>query len=169
MKEAVFCCALVVAIAVLPTAVSGQASTVRFVEADANAAAIELLAEPASYVRPTHDEFTELGAAGECSSTRMRGIDVTLRWEVTRSQVEAHRIDITMFHDGFKTGRYLTSGERPVASGARSATQGQLLFETAEPGLYYYWRLLTKTPAGWVVSGSGRFDSPTCPVDMVPE
>ncbi len=156
MREAVLCCALVATIALLPIAASRHS----FVAPDAGILTLELLSEPASYDRPTSDAFTVLEGVGLCSRTKLRGIDVALGWEVTRSQAAAHRIDITMFRDGFKTGRYLTSGERPAA-------ERQLSFEAAQPGMYYYWRLLTKTPEGWVVSGTDRFETPVCPVDEV--
>ena len=42
-------------------------------------------------------------------------------------------------------------------------------FEEALPGVYYYWRVLSKRPEGWIVSGTGRLESPVCPVDRVPE
>ncbi len=158
MKEVVFCCALVVTMAVLPTAASGHP----FVEPDADALAIELFSQPASYDRPTGDEFTILEGVGRCSRTRLRGIEIVLGWEVNRPQVEAHRVDISIFRDGFKTGRYLTSGEL-------AASERELVFEAAEAGVYYYWRLLTETPEGWIVSGTDRVDAPTCPVDEVPQ
>lgn len=161
MKRTVSSCLLLASI-VVPSVVSSQPPTVAFVEADAEAVALELLAEPASYDRPTSDAFTELEAVGQCSRTNLGGIEVTLGWEVTRSPIEAHRIDISMFRDGFANGRYVTSGER-------SASESGLVFDTAGPGGYYYLRLLTKTPEGWIVSGTGRFETPVCPVDGVPE
>lgn len=161
MKRTALCCCLLAAI-VVPTMVSSQPPTVQFVEPDAETVAVELLAEPASYDRPSSDAFTELEAVGQCSRTKPRGIEVTLGWEVTRSPIEAHRIDITMFRDGFAKGRYVTSGERPAA-------ERQLIFDAAGAGGYYYWRLLTKTPQGWVVSGTGRFEAPICPFDEAPE
>lgn len=139
-----------------------ESSNVQLVEADEDATAIELLWEPASYDRPTSDEFTMLEAVSECSQTRLRGIDVTLGWLVQRLRVTAHRVDISMFSDGFAKGRYVTTGERPVA-------ENRLLYNGALPGVYYYWRVLTKTPEGWIVSGTGRFETPVCPIDEVPE
>ena len=134
-----------------------------FAEADAAAQGIELLAEPPSYDAPTSDERTTIEATATCSSTRPRGIDVVLSWRVDLPGKESHRVDLTMFRDGFATGRYLTSGE------LANTTSSDLLFEGALPGIYYYWRVLTNTSEGWIVSGNGRFDAPICPFDEAPE
>lgn len=147
----------------LPTGAAGdQAVAVPFVEAPDEVRAIELISEPQNYDDASADDFTQLEAAARCSQTKLRGIEVTFRWQVKLPQVSAHRIDLSMFRGGFTTGRYKTSGKRPAA-------ESQLLLDEALPGVYYYWRLLTETPEGWVVSGNGRFDSPICPADGVPE
>ncbi|MCP5093369.1 MAG: hypothetical protein GY949_20865 [Gammaproteobacteria bacterium] len=158
---------LIVAIpfaAFVPAGFTGdQIVTVPFVEASAldEMRNIELKSEPENYDDSKADGFTELEVIARCSETRRRGIDVTFHWQVERAQVSAHRIDLSMFRSGFATGRYLTSGERP-------ADEKRVHFDAALPGLYYYWRLLSKTPQGWVVSGNGRFDSPICPADGAP-
>ena len=161
IRNTVFYFALLAAISA-PAVLLAQAPTVIFVDANTETTSLEFRSEPASYDRPTSDAFTEMEAVGQCSRTRPRAIDVTLSWDVTRTSVEAHRIDISMFRDGFSKGRYVTSGERPAGEKAR-------VFDAAGPGGYYYWRLLTKTPEGWLVSGSGRFDTPICPVDEASE
>lgn len=156
-----FLCSLVVTVG-LPLAAAGQPSVVPFAEPDDTALAIELVSEPAAYDREATDESTRLEATGRCSTSRLRGIDITLGWEVDREAVEAHRVDLSKFSTGFSTGRFVTSGE--LAAGDR-----QIVFQTPEPGIYYYWRLLTKTPDGWVVSGNGRVQAPVCPADGVIE
>lgn len=135
---------------------------VRFSEPDESGKALELLAEPASYDRASSDEFTTMAAAASCSDARLRGIDLTLSWEVTRPGAQEHRVDLTMFSDGFETGRYTTSGPRP-------AGERGLILEDPLPGVYYYWRLLTRTADSWRVSGAGRLDTPVCVADEVPE
>lgn len=152
----------VAAVAALPTLVLAQLAPVPFVAPDAAAVGIELAFEPASYDRPSNDSFTQLRGDGRCSTTRIGGIDVELNWEVKRPEVEAHRVDVSMFFDGFASGNFLTSAERP-------GTERGLVFEQAEPGIYYYWRLLTRTAEGWRVSGAGRVEAPVCPVDKVYE
>lgn len=135
---------------------------VEFVVPDAAALGIELAFEPASYDRASSDELTTLSGSGRCSKTRLRGIDLTLEWSVERPEVDGHRVDLSKFATGFARGEYLTSGER-------SAAERGLIFEGAEPGVYYYWRLLTRTGGGWRVSGAGRVEAPICPADEVYE
>ena len=125
---------------------------------DPAARAIVIRSEPASYELPMRDAATEMQASASCSRFEPRGIDVSLRWSSRRTGTTAYRVDITEFGDGFAKGRYLTSGERETSV-------KELPFEEALPGTYYYWRLLTKTADGWVVSGTGRFDAPICPAD----
>jgi hypothetical protein len=156
MKNILVGCGLLAVIS-LPALAGGT-----FVEAGAGASAIPIVSGPANYDRPVRDAFTAMEAVSRCSTTALRGIDVTLRWDVKRTEVTANRIDITEFRDGFDKGRYLTSGDRPI-------DEREIVFTDARPGLYYYWRVLTRTSEGWVVSGTGRFDAPVCPADMVPE
>jgi hypothetical protein len=122
------------------------------------AKAVVILSQPASYELPMRDASTEMKAHASCSAVEPGVIEVSLSWSTKRLGAEAYRIDITDLGDGFATGRYLTSGERETSV-------KELPFESARAGVYYYWRLLTKTTDGWVVSGTGRFDAPTCPVD----
>lgn len=146
----------------VPALAADRPPVVVFAEADAAASTAELAAEPSSYEQPASADGATLEASATCSPSRLRGIDVELSWQVELAQKEGYRVDVSMFGDGFQKGRYLTSGELSAASGG-------LLFEEALPGIYYYWRVLTRTPDGWVVSGNGRFDAPICPVDEVRE
>jgi hypothetical protein len=143
---------------VLFAAVSPAAGKGEFSPADATARGVQLRSEPASYEKPIRDGSTEMAAHARCSSVVPRQIDVTVTWHVERKDAQAHRVDVTSFSDGFTRGSYLTSGERQVSV-------AQLPFEDAEPGIFFYWRVLTKTPEGWVVSGTGRFEAPICPAD----
>ena len=163
MRGIARCGALVAALLSLAAAAENRPPVVVFAEADAATLWIELLAEPLSYDTPRNDKRTTIEATATCSSSRPRGIDVVLSWHVGLPGKESHRVDLTMFRDGFATGRYLTSGELAVT------TSSDLLFEGALPGIYYYWRVLTNTSEGWIVSGNGRFDSPICPFDEVLE
>jgi hypothetical protein len=79
--KAVSYCALVASMAIVSTGAWSDP----FVEPDANTLALELLREPPSYDRPTSDAFTVMEGVGQCSRTRLRGIEVVLGWEVARS------------------------------------------------------------------------------------
>ena len=59
---------------------------------------------------------------------------------------------------GFDKGRYQTSGQLPHGQAAAGV-------EAPEPGILYYWRVLTETPAGWIPSTVERFEVPVCPWD----
>ena len=134
----------------------------QFFEADRQTRETEIVSGPARYDRAARDAEPEVAAEATCSTTKLRGIDVTIHWNVTRENLEAYRIDISELRDGFATGRYLTSG--PLALAERT-----IAFEKARSGVYYYWRLLSKTPEGWIVRGNGRFEAPICPVDETTE
>jgi len=126
--------------------------------ADQAAMAVAILSQPPNYELPMRDPFTEMRANARCSQFVPRAIDVTLYWGSKRAGVVSYRVDITDLGDGFATGRYLTSGDR-------GTSVKELPFEEAKPGVYYYWRVLTKTADGWVVAGAGRFDAPICVMD----
>lgn len=148
-------------LAVMPAAAQDFPSA--FAPPDAVAAAIELVSEPASYEVAASDGHIEASASAVCSDARPREIDVTLEWEVEGGAgADARRVDISMFGNGFHSGRYLTSGVLPEA-------RREVRFDGAEPGIYYYWRVLSSTADGWVVSANGRFEAPICAVDLVKE
>jgi len=155
--------ALVAAVSLVPSlARAAELPTVAFTPPDEVALAIPITVEPASYARPTQDSDVELTATRRCSRTRLGGRDVIMAWKLSQAQSEVQRVDVTKFPNGFQSGDYLTSGERPAADRG-------LMFEEPEPGIFYYWRLMTKTPGGWVVRGTGRAQAPICPVDGIKE
>jgi hypothetical protein len=146
--------------ALLAVCATPAAATGQFKPVDAAAKAIAIAGEPANYENGFSDGRTELKATARCSPTVPRQIDVDLRWDVKRADVTAYRVDVTDQWDGFAKGRFLTSGERAV-------DVKTLPFEDTMPGIYYYWRVLAKTEAGWSVAGTGRYDAPVCAVDDV--
>ncbi len=103
------------------------------------------------------------GGAGDlrfserCSETRRRTAVIALSWRAGQGNGD-QRVDITKFRDGFDLGRYQTSGRLPHGQTAAGV-------EAPEPGLRYYWRVLTETPAGWIPSAVERFEVPVCPWD----
>ncbi len=98
-------------------------------------------------------EFTS-----DCLDGAPRIPRVSISWAPADVPVLAQRLDITKFRDGFELGRFETSGE--LAAERTGAS-----IDGAEVGIRYYWRVLTRTSAGWVASDSGRFEVPTCPLD----
>ena len=137
---------------------AGVASAADFAPAGENESAAAILSAPASYDRPSADRFTKLSVDARCSPTVKRSNEITLGWVAKREGIQAFRVDVTEFRDGFAAGRYLTSGARP-------ATQNAIVLEGAAPGVFHYWRLLVRTEDAWAHAANGRFDSPICPYD----
>ena len=113
---------------------------------------------PASYMKPASDPLTTISAVARCSDERPRQSDVTFGWEVKHEGVQAVRVDITEYADGFATGQFVSSGEL-------SAKSRRFDWPDAGAGLYYQWRLLIRRSDGWEYAGHGRFESPVCAKD----
>lgn len=99
-----------------------------------------------------------LDNATECIDGAPRISRVELAWTAPDLPVLAQRLDVSKFRDGFDNGRFETTGE--IDPAVRSG-----IVDTGEPGIYYYWRVLTRTGAGWVSSATARFEVPVCPMD----
>lgn len=69
------------------------------------------------------------------------------------------RVEITPYRTGFASKNFQAIGE---------LEDKQKTFEWSggEAGGNYYWRVLTRTPDGWVASETARYEVPTCPVDF---
>jgi hypothetical protein len=134
-----------------------------FAKADGAATALETTSQPAHYETASSNGSADLTVVAECSETRPRAADVTFRWTMPRGAAEAARLDLTMFARGFANGDYLTSGVLDAT------TEREIFFAEADPGIYYYWRLLTRGPDGWAVAANGRFEAPVCPFDSAIE
>ncbi len=122
-----------------------------FTPATPEEAAITLL-PPATPGSAGNLRFSE-----RCSETRRRTAVIALSWRAGEGSGD-QRLDFTPFRDGFDQGRYQTSGRLPHGQTAAGV-------EAPEPGLRYYWRVLTETPAGWIPSAVERFEVPVCPWD----
>lgn len=100
-----------------------------------------------------------LAPAAKCHPTRYRASIVALEWQVAAGEgTSAQRVDISKFREGFTSGRYDTTVHLSAATSGVSV-------EAPEPGINYYWRVLTKSPNGWVSSPVSRFEVPVCPWD----
>ncbi len=141
----------------ISTAVLAGSPIETFVPASASDQAI-------SPLPPGHPSASDaLRAAAHCNESRLRFSIVELHWQP--SQVDGlltHQVDISKFRDGFANGRFDTTRELTVGT-TTVAVDGP------EPGLNYYWRVRTKTSAGWAASPVERFEVPVCPHDPVEE
>ncbi len=127
---------------------------------DGSETQVVVTSEPSHYEQPTDDGRTHLAAVAACSETRLGTIEVTLGWEAEGAGSDTWRVDVSAFGTGFATGRYLTSDALP-------GSRREIDFAGAEPGLFYYWRLLGREGEDWVLRANGRFEAPICPVDRV--
>ena len=107
----------------------------------------------------------DLSAVAECHLTKRRAALVGLRWSPVAAgqdgalpEGSAQRVEITKFREGFSTGRL--EATRRLESAVETVA-----VDSAETGIYYYWRVLTLTAEGWVPSQVGRFEVPVCPYD----
>jgi len=100
----------------------------------------------------------ELSVGARCLDTNPRVARIDLTWRLGDPRASAQRVDITKFGDGFATGRFDVT---PRLEGGAEA----VAVEAPEPGINYYWRVLTETASGWVASPVGRFEVPICVSD----
>jgi hypothetical protein len=101
-----------------------------------------------------------LQVIGRCSDVNLGKGVAEFTWSAQASEVQAQRIDISMFRDGFQTERFETVARVPTA-------QNRLVWDDARPGINYYWRVLVLTSQGWLPSETARYEAPICPVDFV--
>jgi len=109
----------------------------------------------------TPGSVSQLEAVARCHETKARTALVALRWSTAGAEAGGtQRVDISKLRDGFATQRFSTTR---LLTGATDAVG----IESPEPGINYYWRVLTATPDGWVSSRVERFEVPVCPFDPV--
>ena len=101
---------------------------------------------------------TGLVAKVSRSQTQPAKAIAKLSWRVTNESGSQQRIDITMYWDGFETGKFESVGPLPPGQSSVDLTE-------LEPGINYYWRVLTLTPKGWVPSEMARCAVSVYPVD----
>ncbi len=113
---------------------------------------------------PGHPAASDaLRAAAQCNESKPRMSIVELHWQPSSIDgLLMHQVDISKFRDGFAKGRFKTT--RELASATKTVA-----VDGPEPGLNYYWRVRTKTSAGWAASRVGRFEVPICPHDGLEE
>ena len=133
-----------------------------FEPADAALAAIAVGGQPDWYSKPGNNGLADLAATVGCSEARPRAIDTNLAWTLDAVGVDQVRVDITKFSRGFANGEFLTTG-------ALAADAQEAFFADAQPGIYYYWRLLASVAGEWTLAANGRFEAPICPFDEAKE
>lgn len=102
----------------------------------------------------------ELRVIARCSDTNRGSGIAEFTWSAQSADIRAQRLDVSMFRDGLRTGRFETLGRIPAA-------QDRLVWDGGRAGVNYYWRVMVLTPQGWVPSETARYEAPICPVDFV--
>lgn len=130
-----------------------------------------------------------------CSDEKLRTPVAELTWRSTQALLSAVRIEVTVYKDGFKTGAYASldsnQGNRSYQSqkgrGGQDLIPGlsQLVvvdvrslrerpglvavrIEGLEPGLNYFWRVVSKANGRQMAGVTARCQAPVCPADMQP-
>ncbi len=148
---------LTVALVVGASASWAETETPSFRTAEEPDLTIEFRAEAGSLAA------RDLRVSSECDRDRQRAAQVNLAWAANRAAaLDAQRIDITKFREGFTSGSFETTG-------AMDAAAQEVMVQSPEPGINYYWRVLSRTEDGWVSSPVGRFEVPICPLDPIEE
>jgi hypothetical protein len=98
---------------------------------------------------------TALAAQTECSRTEPGKATAQLSWNCGPSCAEEHRVVVTIYPDGFDTGRFETS--ETMAPG-----QSSLVWKELHGQAFHFWRVLTRRGNTWVPSETARFEGPTC-------
>ena len=102
---------------------------------------------------------TNLQTKTECSDTQLRKGIAKLSWKIAAEPGSAQRVDVTIYRDGFETGKFETTGPIPFG-------QSSLVWERLDPGIIHYYRVLTLHTQGWASSETASFEGPTCVADF---
>jgi hypothetical protein len=76
-----------------------------------------------------------------------------MRW--TASGAGRQRVDVSVLSNGFDTGQF-------ESSAVLSPNTTDLVWERAHGEAQHRWRVLTRTPDGWVSSRQALFSGPGC-------
>ena len=100
----------------------------------------------------------ELSVRADCDRVNAGLPLAVFSWTPPDEYDGRQRIDITPYRNGFASD--------DLESIRLEAKQTTLEWSGGEAGINYYWRVLTRTPDGWVASTIARYEVPTCPVDF---
>jgi hypothetical protein len=109
-------------------------------------------AGPTRLLAPGPASATGLTARADCVGTPPRPL-VRLRW--SPSKAGSQRIDVAATGSGLANRQFRSSAEL-------SPDTASLTWDSAEGEAEHHWRVLTKTPAGWVPSEEATFTGPGC-------
>ena len=101
---------------------------------------------------------TNLEYVADCLDTSPREGIIAFAWTPGERVGNAQRIDVSKLREGFATNQFDSSPS--LAADLRAVS-----LQNPEPGIYYYWRVLSETPSGWIASPVARFEAPVCPSD----
>jgi len=79
-----------------------------------------------------------------------------LSWTLANTPGSQQRVDLSMYWNGFETGNFETIGPLPP-------DQSVVESDELKSGIYYYWRVVTLTPEGWVPSETANCAVRFCP------
>ena len=139
----------------------------------------------------------ELQVETFCSLTKIRTSVARLIWEVDPTLLDKQQIDATVFKQGFDKGFFgsvspirpqskfqppeeLPESERDALAPILNLRLEEVTYdsdqrvvsvdvENLEPGLNYFWRVLTLTDKGLVPSNTVSVEAPVCVADMQDE
>ncbi len=98
---------------------------------------------------------TGLVAETACSRTEPGKASAQLSWNCGPTCAEEHRVAVTIYPDGFDTGKFETSETIPPG-------QSSLVWNQLHGQAFHFWRVLTRRGDEWVPSETARFEGPTC-------
>jgi hypothetical protein len=129
-----------------------------------------------------------------CSQEKLRTGVVRLSWSSEQSHFVTQRLELTAYKDGFAKGTAVTLDLREgktlqlSAAAQRDKTLKPLSnlhilqtrfdpttkrvvveIEGIEPGITYFWRVVTGSDQGEITETPLRFEAPTCPADIEPD
>lgn len=103
---------------------------------------------------------TNLESEVDCNRAEIPGGFARLRWTVAQNPGQEQMVVVTIFLDGFDTGKFESSKSlRP--------TDNTLVFDQVRGQALHRWRVLTRQAEGWVPSETARFQGPLCVHDEI--
>lgn len=131
-----------------------------------------------------------------CSEEKLRTPVAELVWRSSEARLKGQRIEVTVYKDGFAKGLYVALGtvkgersvpfqktrqyQEPIAALSKLVVVETLTLreqpgmvavrvEGLEPGLNYFWRVVTASNGRMMAGGTTRCQAPVCPADLQPD